>query len=122
MAEETLRGIAVVDVGKTNSKIVLFDGTGKPLSERKFLSRNVSGPPYLHLDPAPLAAFCAKHLPELDTILPIDAIVPSAHGGAIACLTAKGSLALPVMDYMAEPPLEMNWSPPFCIVAPLASP
>jgi sugar (pentulose or hexulose) kinase len=118
MAEESLRGIAVIDVGKTNSKIVLFDGSGKPLSERKISSRSVPGPPYLHLDPARLTAFCAKHLPELDTVLPIDAIVPSAHGAALACLDAKGSLALPVMDYMAEPPPEIieayrKTEPPF---------
>jgi sugar (pentulose or hexulose) kinase len=107
MAEELLRGIAVVDVGATNSKIVLFDSSGKILAERKMASRHGKGPPYLHLDPAPLVSFCAKHLPDLDGIIPIDAIVPSAHGAAIACLATDGSLALPVMDYMAEPPPEI---------------
>ncbi|TMJ33916.1 MAG: hypothetical protein E6G87_14980 [Alphaproteobacteria bacterium] len=104
MTEETLRGIAVVDVGATNSKIVLFDTSGKILAERKIASRHGKAPPYLHLDPAPLISFCAKQLPDLDGIMPIDAIVPSAHGAAIACLAADGALALPVMDYMAEPP------------------
>ena len=107
MTGKTLRGIAVVDVGATNSKIVLFDSTGKPLAERKMASRHGSGPPFLHLDPTPLIAFCARHLPELDAILPIDVIVPSAHGAAIACLAADGALALPVMDYMAEPPADI---------------
>lgn len=107
MAEEALRGIAVVDVGATNSKIVLFDSSGKILAERKTASRHVKGPLYPHLDPAPLISFCAKYLPELDEVMPIDAIVPSAHGAAIACLAANGSLALPVMDYMAEPPPEI---------------
>lgn len=107
MTEDQLRGIAVVDVGATNSKIVLFDSAGKPLSERKMASRHGAGPPYPHLDPAPLIAFCAEHLPDLDAVLPIDVIVPSAHGAAIACLAADGSLALPVMDYMAEPPPEI---------------
>lgn len=118
MTEEALRGIAVVDVGATNSKIVLFDATGKILAERKMASRHVKGPLYPHLDPAPLVSFCAKHLPELDGIMPIDAVVPSAHGAAIACLAANGSLALPVMDYMAEPPPEIveayrKMEPPF---------
>src|SRR5207247_5504405 len=97
-------GIAVVDVGATNSKIVLFDTSGKILAERKIASRHGKAPPYLHLDPAPLISFCAKQLPDLDGIMPIDAIVPSAHGAAIACLAAAGALTLPVMDYMAEPP------------------
>ncbi|HTN97800.1 MAG TPA: hypothetical protein VL101_12555 [Nordella sp.] len=107
MAGNNLRGIAVVDVGATNSKIVLFDSAGKPLAERKMASRHGAGPPYLHLDPGPLIAFCAEHLPELDAILPIDVIVPSAHGAAIASLAEDGTLALPVMDYMAEPPADI---------------
>src|SRR4029079_3594820 len=104
---EELRGIAVVDVGKTNSKIVLFDSSGKVLAERKTASRPVAAPLYPHLDPKPLIAFCAKHLTDLDGIMPIDVVVPSAHGGAIACLDAQGHLALPVMDYVAEPPPEI---------------
>src|SRR5262245_29680601 len=128
MAEE-LRGIAVVDVGATNSKIVLFDSSGKVLAERKTASRHVAWPLYPHLDPKPLVAFCAKHLPELDEIMPIDVIVPSAHGAAIACLDAQGRLALPVMDYMAEPPSEIvalyrKSEPPFsevfCPLLPMA--
>ncbi|MGE3876401.1 MAG: hypothetical protein AB7F74_25875, partial [Parvibaculaceae bacterium] len=99
--DEALRGIAVVDVGATNSKIVLFDSSGQVVAERKTSSRHVAGPPYPHLDPKPLATFCAKHLPDLDAIMPIDVVVPSAHGAAIACLDAQGRLALPVMDYMA---------------------
>jgi len=128
MAEE-LRGIAVVDVGATNSKIVLFDSTGKVLVERKTSSRHVASPPYPHLDPKPLIAFCAKHLPDLDGILPIDVVVPSAHGAAIACLDGQGQLALPVMDYMAEPPpdviaayrrSEPSFSEVFCPLLPMA--
>src|SRR5689334_9211554 len=107
MTGKSLRGIAVVYVGATNSKIVLFDSAGKPLAERKMASRHGAAPPYLHLDPPPLIAFCTKHLPELGAVLPIDAIVPSAHGAAIACLAEDGSLALPVMDYMAEPPADI---------------
>ncbi len=118
MNGEPLRGIAVVDVGATNSKIVLFDPSGEVLAERKMASRHGKGPPFLHLDPAPLVSFCAQHLPELDSIMPIDVVVPSAHGAAIACLAADGSLALPVMDYMAEPPPEIiaayrDIEPPF---------
>ena len=128
MAEE-LRGIAVVDVGATNSKIVLFDSSGKVLAERKTSSRHVAGPPYLHLDPKHLAAFCAEHLPDLDAVMPIDVIVPAAHGGSIVCLDERGELALPMMDYMAEPPAavvaayraaEPPFSEVFCPLLPMA--
>ena len=107
MNENTPRGIAVVDAGFTNTKIALFSPAGELLAERKAPSRHVPGPPYLHIDPEPLVQLCRSALPELDRILPIDAIVPCAHGAAMACLDAEGQLALPVMDYTSEPPPEI---------------
>ena len=101
------RGIAVVDAGKTNTKIVLFGRDGRPMAERKVASLNHEGPPYRSIDPAPLITLCQSALPELDAILPIDIVVPCAHGAALACLEADGSLALPVMDYTSEPPPEI---------------
>ena len=101
------RGIAVIDAGKTNTKIVLFGPDGRPVAERKVASLNHEGPPYRAIDPAPLIALCRRVLPELDAILPIDMVVTAAHGAALACLGEDGSLALPVMDYNAEPPPEI---------------
>jgi sugar (pentulose or hexulose) kinase len=99
-----LRGIAVVDAGKTNTKVILFNGAGKPLATRTVASLNHEGPPYRTIDPTPLVGLCRTALAELDAILPIDVVVPCAHGAALACLAADGSLALPVMDYTSEPP------------------
>lgn len=101
------RGIAVVDAGKTNTKVVLFGPDGRPVAERKVASLNHEGPPYRSIDPAPLITLCQSALPELDAILPLDIVVPCAHGAALACLEADGSLALPVMDYTSEPPPEI---------------
>ena len=98
------RGIAVVDVGATNSKVVLFDPGLNVVAERKVASTHRPAPPYAQIDPVPLADFLAETLPALDQILPIDTIVPAAHGAALACLAEDGTLALPVMDYMAVPP------------------
>ena len=107
MAFETPRGIVTVDVGYTNTKLVLFDSECRPVAERKIASHHVAGPPYRQIDPEPVVAFCREMLPALDRILPVDAIVPSAHGAALACLDAAGGLALPVMDYTSEPPAEI---------------
>lgn len=107
MRERDLRGIAVVDVGYTNTKIALFSPQGELLAERKAPSLHLPAPPYKHIDPAPMVALCRTALPELDQILPIDAIVPTAHGAAMACLDVEGDLALPVMDYTSEPPPEI---------------
>src|SRR4051794_25012506 len=62
-------GIAVVDVGATNSKVALFDAALSLVAERKIPSRHVPPPPYAYIDPQPLTAFLAEALPELDTIL-----------------------------------------------------
>jgi sugar (pentulose or hexulose) kinase len=123
------RGIAVVDAGATNTKAVLFSAEGLPLAERKIASRHVEGPPYRHIDPEPVVAFCRESLPALDQIAPVDVVVPCAHGAALACLDERGELALPVMDYTAEPPADIvadyrREEPPFsevyCSLLPMA--
>ena len=107
MGQQQLRGIAVVDVGFTNTKIALFSPQGELLAEKKAPSLHLAAPPYKHIDPEPMVALCRAALPELDAMLPIDAIVPTAHGAAMACLDADGNLALPVMDYTSEPPRDI---------------
>ncbi|HUR42646.1 MAG TPA: FGGY family carbohydrate kinase [Aestuariivirga sp.] len=104
---ELPRGIAVVDAGFTNTKILLFSAAGELIAQRTAASAHVEGPPYRHTDPDPMVQMMRAALPELDRILPIDAVVPCAHGAALACLASDGSLAMPVMDYTAEPPEEI---------------
>ena len=53
---QDLRGIAVLDIGATSSKLALFDADLKPLAERKIASRHAPGPPYAHIDPEPVFA------------------------------------------------------------------
>jgi sugar (pentulose or hexulose) kinase len=68
-------------------------------------------------------------LPEFDKISPVDVIVPCAHGSALALLDETGALALPVMDYLAEPQADIvaayrQIAPPFeevfCPLNPMA--
>jgi sugar (pentulose or hexulose) kinase len=99
-----MRGIAVVDVGYTNSKVVLFSPELAVLGERKIASAHRRGAHYDEIDIEPLLEFVAKALPELDAILPIDRIVTSAHGACIACIDEAGQLVMPLMDYASEPP------------------
>jgi sugar (pentulose or hexulose) kinase len=123
------RGTLVLDIGSTNTKLVLFDGDGRPLRERRAESRHVAGPPYRSLDPEPALAMLAETLPEFDRTLPVDTIVPCAHGSALALLDEAGALALPVMDYLDEPPAEIvdayrriapSFSEVFCPLNPMA--
>jgi sugar (pentulose or hexulose) kinase len=101
---EMPRGIAVVDVGFTNSKVILYNAALEVVAERKITSPHNDGPHYREIDVATILRFANTAIIELDGILPIDAIVPCAHGACIVSLTSDGSLAVPVMDYMSEPP------------------
>jgi sugar (pentulose or hexulose) kinase len=129
MQNEKPRGLVVVDVGYTNTKAILFSPDLKILAERKIASRHLEGPPYKMIDPEPVIAFLQNALLELDAILPVDCIVPSAHGACIVSLNADGSLAFPVMDYSSEPPadviadyrkIEPAFSEVYCTLLPMA--
>ncbi len=129
MRKEKLRGIVVVDVGYTNIKAILFSPELKVIAERKIASVHRNGPDYKIIDAEPVFEFLKQALPELDAILPVDVIVPSAHGACIAVLKANGALALPVMDYASEPPadivaayqkIEPSFSEVYCTLLPMA--
>lgn len=120
-------GIAVVDVGATNSKVILFDQALNEVASRKVPTLHKDGPPYLHIDDATLIGFVIEALKELDTILPIDTISVSAFGATVACLGTSGDLVLPVMDYLAETPAAVDAeyaeiAPPFSEVFAPTSP
>ncbi|MEL6207848.1 MAG: hypothetical protein AAFR47_21455 [Pseudomonadota bacterium] len=104
MDTDTARGIVVLDVGATNTKAVLFDPELNVVAEESAPSAKLVGPPYFAIDPAPILALAERVVPEFDTILPVDAVVPCTHGSAAALLDRTGALALPIMDYNAEPP------------------
>jgi sugar (pentulose or hexulose) kinase len=129
MKNEKPRGIVVVDVGYTNTKAILFSSDLKIISERKVASTHSQGPDYKIIDAEPVIEFLQKALPELDAILPIDCIVPCAHGACIVSLDAADELVFPIMDYASEPPAELIASyrkiePPFsevfCTLLPMA--
>jgi sugar (pentulose or hexulose) kinase len=105
--QRELRGIAVLDVGATNAKALLFDAGLNLLAEESLPANRRKGPPYLWIDCVPLLAFVQDVLPQFDLVRPVDAIVPCTHGSAAALVDEAGDLALPVMSYEAEPPPEI---------------
>ncbi len=89
--------VAVLDVGKTNVKLALFDD-GRLLWEKSAPNRIRPGPPYPHEDVESTWNFFLDALREAARSHRISAIVPTAHGAAGA-LIGESDLAAPVMDY-----------------------
>jgi sugar (pentulose or hexulose) kinase len=89
--------VAVLDIGKTNAKLALFD-EGRLVWEKSAPNRMLPGPPYPHEDVDGAFAFFLAALREAGRAHRIGAIVPTAHGAAGA-LIGENELAAPVMDY-----------------------
>ncbi|MCP3470632.1 FGGY family carbohydrate kinase [Bradyrhizobium sp. CCGUVB1N3] len=89
--------VAVLDIGKTNVKLALFDD-GRLLWEKSAPNCIRPGPPYPHEDVESAWNFFLDALREAARTHQISAIVPTAHGAAGA-LIGESELAAPVMDY-----------------------
>ncbi len=97
--------IAVLDVGKTLSKLSFWSPDGRLLErvERPNLVREVSGIRRLDIDG--IGAWLLDRLAALATYEP-SALVPVAHGAGVAQL-ADGQLLAAPLDYEQSPPAEV---------------
>lgn len=89
---------AVLDVGKTNLKFVVFDDDGALLFERQTPNASLPGPPYPHADVEKIWNFFGTSLREAAIKFKIETLVPTTHGASGAVMNQKG-LVLPIMDY-----------------------
>ncbi|MGJ4928842.1 FGGY-family carbohydrate kinase [Bradyrhizobium sp. HKCCYLS2038] len=120
---------AVLDIGKTNVKVALFDGEGRRLAETSLPNASLPGPPYRHYDTGMIWRFLLSALAELARTHAIETIVPTTHGATVAFVTddpdVDEGLALPIMDYedpvveaiepdyaRLRPPFAETFSPP----------
>ncbi len=93
--------VAVLDVGKTNVKVALFDRAGALVAERA--QANAALPPdaewpYPRLDVATIWTFLLASLKDLAATADIEAISIATHGGAGVLVDDHGP-APPPMDY-----------------------
>ena len=98
---------AVLDIGKTNLKVVLFDRCGTVLWEKSAPNTPLPGPPYLHADVESIWRFVLSALGQAGRLHPIDTIVPTAHG-ASGVVAGEQGLALPMLDYEDKGPEEIE--------------
>ncbi|WP_425314470.1 FGGY-family carbohydrate kinase [Rhizobium cremeum] len=97
--------VAVIDIGKTNAKVVLLDGkSGAEIAVRKTPNTVIPAPPYPHYDIEALWSFIQATLAEFARAPGFDAISIATHGASAVLLGKDGDLALPVLDYEFEYP------------------
>ncbi|PIO98673.1 FGGY-family carbohydrate kinase [Pleomorphomonas carboxyditropha] len=120
----TPRFIAVLDVGKTNVKLVVHDlETGGDVFVRTRPNAVVDAPPYPHYDVEGMWAFFLDTLKEAAAVQRIDALSFTTHGATFVLL-AGDRLALPILDYeflgpdalddayaVARPPFAESFTP-----------
>jgi sugar (pentulose or hexulose) kinase len=94
------RKIAVLDIGKTNAKVVILDcSTGEEIAERRTPNHVLPSPPYPHYDVEALWNFALDALRVFARQPGFDAISITTHGASAVLLDAEGQLALPALDY-----------------------
>jgi len=100
--------VAVLDIGKTHVKVILFD-TDKLEELAVFQTSNkiINKNPYPHFDVDALKVFITNSLRKLSKNHRIDSIFTSTHG-ACAALMSKGELILPVLDYEFDGPDQLK--------------
>lgn len=97
--ESHIHNVAVVDIGKTNAKVVVYDLDRQcEVAALTTPNRMSNDGPYPHFDTDGLWDFVLASLAELSRDHPVDAISVTTHGASITLVEGEG-LALPVMDY-----------------------
>ena len=94
------RYIAVIDLGKTNSKVALVDAheaTELTVETQPAQTRQTDG--YTSLDSDAIEAFIKSSLRKLARFHQLDAITVTTHAATAGLVDINGQLALPVMDY-----------------------
>lgn len=96
--------MAVLDVGKTNVKLVVVDAIdGGEMWTRAAPNRVRADGPYPHADVEAIDAFLLDALADAAAAVGVNAVSITTHG-ATGALVGAGNLALPVLDYEHDGP------------------
>ena len=95
-----IRYVAVIDLGKTNSKVALVDTRlCTEINVVKQAATTKQTELYPSLDHEAIESFIVESLKSFAGTHTIDAITVTTHGATVALIDEAGELALPVLDY-----------------------
>ncbi|KAB2655795.1 carbohydrate kinase [Brucella tritici] len=104
-----MKRIAILDIGKTNAKVVVLDAaSGEEIVANRISNTALRDGPYPHYDIEALWRFFLTSLAEFAQEPGFDAISITTHGAAAALVAADGTLAMPVLDYELDYPAEIH--------------
>jgi sugar (pentulose or hexulose) kinase len=95
--------VAVLDVGRTDVKLLAITPHGQLLSLRSAPNEVRTGEPYPSCDTEHIWRWMMAALADLGERFTIRAIVPTSYGSTAALIDAA-DLVLPILDYAADPP------------------
>jgi sugar (pentulose or hexulose) kinase len=98
--------VAVLDIGKTNLKLLLIENGREILAQRSVPNRALPGPPWLHVDLEAIERWLLASLGELAGVAPLEAFVAAGHGSGGVLVDESGPV-LPPIDYDEQPPPEI---------------
>ena len=97
-----IRKVAVIDIGKTNAKVILYDlEEGREIDMRSKRNEVTGHSPYPHFAVDDLFDFILEALAAFQQAHGVDAISVTTHGATAALLKRDGTLALPVLSMFA---------------------
>ncbi|HEY1075447.1 MAG TPA: carbohydrate kinase [Fontimonas sp.] len=99
--------IVVLDIGKTVSKLSVWDARGHCIAQRTRPNRGGDGRTHDTLDVDGIDQWLSDALAEFASLARIDAIVPVGHGAA-AAIVRDGQLACAVTDYEQPVPADLR--------------
>ncbi|OYR24785.1 FGGY family of carbohydrate kinase, N-terminal domain protein [Brucella lupini] len=103
-----MKRIAILDIGKTNAKVVVLDAaSGEEIVANRISNTVLCDGPYPHYDIEALWRFFLKSLAAFAKEPGFDTISITTHGAAAALVAADGTLAMPVLDYELDYPAEI---------------
>ncbi|CAN7300540.1 FGGY-family carbohydrate kinase [Mesorhizobium sp. LjRoot246] len=98
--------VAVLDFGKTNSKLFVFGQDGRILDERRTQPKWVRQGGFSVLDEATLHDWALGAVANAVDSHGVEGLMVSGHGCTFA-LTDEAALTHPILDYEQEPPAEI---------------
>ena len=104
-----MKRIAILDIGKTNAKVVVLDAaSGEEIVANRISNTVLCDGPYPHYDIEALWRFFLKSLAAFVNEPGFDAISITTHGAAAVLVAKDGTLAMPVLDYELDYPAEIR--------------